>query len=180
MHNQNLLNEYFSTKWKPNSNIHTYSGPAVIAQKISAHEQVLDVGCGQNPFKTLLPNVVGIDPAFAEADVHCTIEQFETDQRFDVATCLGSINFGTEQTIRTQIAKVVSLLKPQARIYWRLNPGRKDHADPACEQVPFFPWTLDFLNELAAEHGFRQQNAQTESGASLGKDVVRLYAEWHR
>lgn len=180
MHNQSLLNEYFSTKWKPNSNIHTYSGPAVIAQKISPSESVLDVGCGANPFKALLPNVVGIDPAFAEADVHCTIEQFETDQQFDVATCLGSINFGTEQTIRTQIAKVVSLLKPQARVYWRLNPGRKDHADPACEQIPFFPWTLDFLNELAAEHGFRQENAQTESGASLGKDVVRLYAEWHR
>lgn len=152
----------------------------MIAQKIAPDEQVLDVGCGQNPFKSLLPNVLGIDPAFAEADVRCTIEQFETDQRFDVATCLGSINFGSQETIETQVAKVVSLLKPRARIYWRLNPGRKDHPDPACEQVPFFPWTLEYLNALAEKHGFRQLNTQTESGASLGRDVVRLYAEWHR
>lgn len=152
----------------------------MIAQKIAPHEQVLDVGCGQNPFRALLPNVVGIDPAFEQADVHCTIEQFETDQLFDVATCLGSINFGSRDTIELQVAKVVSLLKPAARIYWRLNPGRKDHADPACQQIPFFPWTLEYLNELAVSHGFRQENAQVESGASLGKSVVRLYAEWHR
>ncbi|WP_353482426.1 class I SAM-dependent methyltransferase [Haliscomenobacter sp.] len=180
MHNQSLLNEYFSTKWKPNSNIHTYSGPSVIAQKIASHEQVLDIGCGQNPFRALLPNVVGIDPAFEQADVHCTIEQFETDQLFDVATCLGSINFGSRDTIELQVAKVVSLLKPCARIYWRLNPGRQDHADSACQQIPFFPWTLEYLNKLADKHGFRQENAQVESGASLGKSVVRLYAEWHR
>ena len=175
-----MLNEYFGTKWKPNSNVHTYSGPVAIAQKISAGEAVLDVGCGQNPFKTLLPNVVGIDPAFTEADVQCTIEEFETDQRFDVATCLGSINFGTEETIRSQVAKVVALLKPQARIYWRLNPGRRDHQHSDCEAIPFFPWTLEFLNDLAVEHGFVQENTQTEAGASLGKDVVRLYAEWRR
>jgi hypothetical protein len=180
MHNQSLLNEYFGTKWKPNSNIHIYSGPAVIAQKISPNETVLDVGCGANPFKQLLPFVTGIDPAFDQADVKCTIEQFETDQLFDVATCLGSINFGSEPTIRLQVAKVVSLLRPRARIYWRLNPGRKDHADPSCESIPFFPWTLEFLNKLATEYGFDQENAQTESGASLGRDVVRLYAEWHR
>lgn len=180
MHNQNLLNEYFSTKWRPNSNIHTYSGPNAIAQKINPEEHVLDVGCGANPFKSLLPNVVGVDPAFKEADFRCTIEEFKTHQRFDVATCLGSINFGTEETIRAQVSKVVSLLKPTARVYWRLNPGRKDHADPACEAVPFFPWTLELLEQLATEHGFRQENAQTESGASLGRDVVRLYAEWHR
>lgn len=180
MHNQSLLNEYFATKWKPNSNIHTYSGPSAIAQKIPRTAQVLDVGCGNNPFKALLPCVLGIDPAFDQADVKTTIEDFETAQRFDVATCLGSINFGTEETIRKQVSKVVSLLRPHAVVYWRLNPGRKDHADAACEAVPFFPWTMEFLNELAAEHGFRQENAQTEAGSNSGKDVVRLYAEWHR
>lgn len=141
---------------------------------------MLDVGCGENPFKALLPNVLGIDPAFSQADVMCTIEEFETAQRFDVATCLGSINFGSEETIRAQVAKVVSLLRTSASVYWRLNPGRRDHRDPSCEEIPFFPWTLEFLNDLATEHGFRQENVQTESGSSSGKDVVRLYAEWHR
>jgi hypothetical protein len=180
MHNQSLLNEYFGTKWKPNSNIRTYSSPIVIAQKILANKTVLDVGCGANPFKELLPFVTGIDPAFDQADVKCTIEEFVTDQLFDVATCLGSINFGSEETICLQVTKVVSLLKPAASVYWRLNPGRKDHADPSCESIPFFPWTLEYLNELAVSHGFRQENALVESGASLGNSVVRLYAEWHR
>jgi len=178
MHNQSLLNEYFRTKWRSNGN-NTYSGPEAIAKKISPELWLLDVGCGANPFKSLLPCVIGIDPAFDQADVACTIEQFATDQRFDVATCLGSINFGTESTIRDQVAKVVSLLRHSARIYWRLNPGRRDHVDPACEQIDFFPWTFEFLHQLAVEHGFEQSNEQTESSTS-GREVVRLYAEWHR
>ena len=67
---------------------------------------------------------------------------------FDVATCLGSINFGSIDVISKQIAKVVSCLKPKSRVYWRLNPGRQDHPNRFCENIDYFPWTLEIHNLL--------------------------------
>lgn len=155
---------------------YTYSAYSTLAQKVQPNEWVLDVGCGANPFKQLLPNVVGIDPARDEADVKIAIEEFKTDQLFDVAMCLGSINFGDRSDIEPAIQRVVDLLKPTSRIYWRLNPGRQDHACGDCERIKFFPWTHDILREFADRHGYTQTNEQQETNGR----VVRLYAEWHR
>lgn len=176
MHNQSFLNEYFGRHWQPSTDAFTYSGYKVIAAKIQPHELVLDVGCGRNPFKRLLPHVTGVDPAFQEADHNCTIEQFIPPQLYDVALCLGSINFGNDHVINCQVAKVIDCLRPQARIYWRLNPGRADHANSLCTQIDFYPWTHQRLRDLAAQHGFEQSNEQVEGNGR----VQRLYAEWHR
>lgn len=176
MHNQTFLNEYFAESWKPSEDAYTYSAYATLAQKVQPHEWVLDVGCGGNPFKRLLPNVVGIDPARDEADVKVAIEDFTTDQRFDVAMCLGSINFGYHADIERAISCFVQFLKPQSRVYWRLNPGRRDHACGDCEKIEFFPWTHEILAEFAGQHGYTQTNPQFESNGR----VIRLYAEWHR
>ena len=176
MHDQSFLNEYFSQHWQPTTDAFTYSAYSAVAAKIQPHEEVLDVGCGSNPFKALLPRVTGIDPAFDQADIKCTIESFRPMKLYDVALCLGSINFGDHTVINRQIAKVIDCLKPQARVYWRLNPGRTDHANTECLAVPFYPWTHEKLQKLALYHGFEQRNEQTE-----GNDrVQRLYAEWHR
>lgn len=176
MHNQEFLNRYFAESWKPSEDAYTYSAYATLAKKVLPNQSVLDVGCGGNPFKQLLPNVVGIDPARDEADYKVAIEDFETDQRFDVAMCLGSINFGDMEDIAPAVAKVVSLLKPKSTVFWRLNPGRHDHACGDCQTIKFFPWTHDILREFADQHGFTQSNEQQESNGR----VVRLYAEWHR
>lgn len=176
MHNQEFLNRYFAESWKPSVDAYTYSAYSTLAKKVLPNEWVLDVGCGGNPFKQLLPNVVGIDPARNEADYKVAIEDFETDQRFDVAMCLGSINFGDNSDISIAINRVVSLLKPKSRIFWRLNPGRKDHSSKDCEQIKFFPWTHSILKQFALEHGYTQSNEQSETNGI----VVRLYAEWCR
>jgi len=176
MHDQEFLNLYFSKHWIPADTSRLFSDTDAIGQKIKGTERVLDVGCGQNKFKVILKNVVGVDPAFDQADYKMTIEQFETDQLFDVALCLGSINFGSEEVISRQICKVVSLLTPHARIFWRCNPGRHDHPDPLCRQVEFFPWTFEKLNTFAKQHGFEQLNCNEE----VSGKTIRLYAEWHR
>ena len=121
-------------------------------------------------------NIIGIDPAFDQADVKCTIEEYVPDRLFDVATCLGSINFGTIETIEEQIDKVVSCLKPVSRIYWRLNPGRKDHNNEECNQVPFFPWTFEILRQFAVTHNYIQTVEEFDAHVSR----PRLYAEWHK
>jgi hypothetical protein len=69
MHNQEFLNSYFAESWKPSEDAYTYSAYSTLAKKVQPEQWVLDVGCGGNPFKKLLPNVVGIDPARDEADL---------------------------------------------------------------------------------------------------------------
>ena len=170
--NQIELNNYFSTHWRGHLNIYNYSGLS-LAKKIKPDEWVLDVGCGINAFKPLIANLVGIDPAFGQADYQTTIEDFETEQRFDVAFCLGSINFGNETTIKKQITSIVNLLKPTARIYWRVNPGLKDHGNPECRQINFFPWTKTLLRDYATEYGFTVQNIRDDLNN-------RIYCEWLR
>ena len=149
-----------------------YSGLS-LSKKIKPDESVLDVGCGINPFKKLLNDVIGIDPAFPQSDYQTTIEDFKTEKRFDVALCLGSINFGAEETIKNQIKCVVNLLNPVARIYWRCNPGRQDHGNKECKEIDFFPWSEILLDQYAKEFGFKLIDLKQDTNN-------RIYAEWTR
>lgn len=173
--NQNYLNYYFGTVWhKHSSPIDKFekSGRSLI-NKILPEESVIDVGCGVNPFKNLIPNLIGIDPAFDQADCKCSIEDFQTQQKFDVAFCLGSINFGDADHIERQIEKVISLLKPEARIYWRCNPGQQDHPSEECKNINFYPWSLQEHVRLSEKFGFTLVECMWENDR-------RLYAEWKR
>ena len=175
-HDQAALNRYFSEYWVPNHRDGQLTNHARLSKMIKNTERVLDVGCGQNDFKKYGIDVWGIDPAFDEADEKCTIEEYQPQELFDVATCLGSINFGEESVISAQIAKVVSCLKPNARVYWRLNPGRKDHPHPECESVPFYPWSFERLRNFAYQHGFQQ----VEESVERDDHSIRLFAIWVR
>lgn len=174
MHDQQKLNEYFSKYWSPakNRGISSYQS---IAQKIDKHAFILDVGCGSNPLKDLFPNLIGIDPAFDQAHFKCTIEEYQPNKLFDIALCLGSINFGNIDIIENQIAKVVNCLKLNSKIYWRLNPGRQDHDNEKCKDIIFFPWTLEILEEFAVKYNYIQLG-QLENHATQ----PRYYAEWKR
>ena len=172
--NQEYLNNYFSTIWyKTDSRLDKYDKTGLsLADKIKPGERVIDVGCGTNPFKNLIPHILGVDPAFDQADFKCTIDEFQTDDRFDVAFCLGSINFGTVDDIERQIAKVISLLKPNARIYWRCNPGLHDHANEECKNINFYPWTINEHVRLADKFNAVLIECCFDTPR-------RLYAEWN-
>lgn len=170
--NQQELNNYFRTNWRGQFNQYLFTG-SDLSKKIQPDEWVLDVGCGINPFKTLISNLVGIDPAFEQADHQTTIEDFVTEQRFDVAFCLGSINFGSEENIKNQIRCVVQLLKPCSRIYWRCNPGLRDHGNKQCNDIDFFPWSQKLLNKYAQEFGFTVIEIREDFNN-------RIYCEWAR
>jgi len=168
--NQIELNDYFRTVWKPNLDQYIYSGYSLI-DKVKDHEWVLDVGCGINPFKGKIKNLIGIDPVTDQSDVKTTIEEYQTDQRFDVAFCLGSINFGSHDNIVRQIAHLDQLLTPHARIYWRCNPGRKDHGNSQCELIDFFPWSKKKHFELSAQFGYILTDFKWDTNN-------RMFAEW--
>ena len=173
--NQNYLNEYFHTVWhRKNGSLDNLekTGWALI-NKINPGESVIDVGCGANPFKGKIPNLIGFDPAFDQADVKCTIEEFTSDEKFDVAFCLGSINFGDVADIERQIAKVITLLKSKARIYWRCNPGAQDHGNEECKEISFYPWTMEEHVRLAELFKFKLVECSWDTRN-------RIYAEWTR
>ena len=169
---QHQLNNYFKTHWRGHLNIYNYSGLS-LAKRIKPEEWVLDVGCGLNAFKHLITNLVGIDPAFSQADYQTSIEDFKTDIKFDVAFCLGSINFGNEHNILNQINCVNNLLKSNARIYWRVNPGLKDHGNKECHDIEFFPWSKKLLHEYAIKFNFTVKDFKQDLNN-------RLYCEWAR
>lgn len=175
MHNQQFLNNYFSSVWNRDISKYIYSGYAIL-EKIHSMDYVIDVGCGDNPFKEKINNLLGIDPANPNADIISTIEDFETNTKFDIALCLGSINFGTDAIIANQIHKVNSILNKNASIYWRLNPGLYDHGNPDHMNIDFYQWNFPKLKFFAELYGFKQSNCAIDTD---GK-VIRLYAEWHR
>ena len=175
MHDQKFLNEYFGKVWQPTTDKYLYSGFGLVS-KIKEDEWVLDVGCGHNEFKGKIKNLVGIDPGCKQADVVTTIEDYKPDRLFDVAFCLGSLNFGQGDIVPNQISKVVSCMKPKSRIYWRVNPGLYDHDSKLCEKCDFYPWDSELLDFFAVQHGYKCVTIQDDSN---GKNY-RLYAEWVR
>ena len=166
------LNNYFATIWKSNIDQYKYSGWALV-NKIQPGESVIEIGCGYNEFSDRIPNLIGIDPANDQADYRLSVEGFHSDTQFDVAFCLGSINFGNEETILNQINHMIRLLKPTARIYWRCNPGYADHGNEECKNINFYPWTIEKHAELAEQFGFKLAVVCWDSDD-------RIYAEWIR
>lgn len=178
MLDQQHLNNYFGKIWSQRDRSldqYQYSGYALV-DKVLPGQRVVDVGCGFNPFKNYIPNLIGVDPAFDQADFRMTIEEYAQVhyiQRFHVAFCLGSINFGTQEDIERQIACVIKILhRKDAKIFWRCNPALADHGNAECETVPFYPWSFDEQVRLAELFGFSIVEMDWDNGN-------RIYAEWH-
>lgn len=73
---QEQLNYYFGNVWRLNHysiEEFKYTGLGLTNQILET-DRVIDIGCGPNPFKGLIKNLVGIDPAFPEADYQLSLE----------------------------------------------------------------------------------------------------------
>ena len=79
---------------------------------------VIDIGCGKNCFKGLIPNLIGLDVAnYPEADFNMSLEEVYDRNIFqhgsaDVIMALGSLNFGTFDNIISQFGKAIDWMKP--------------------------------------------------------------------
>jgi hypothetical protein len=175
---QSVITDFFVKSAEHHNNRHQYltqwqhSGYALI-KKISLDENVIDIGCGRNLFKPLLPNLIGVDPATDEADYKIPFLEFDTDQKFDVALCLGSVQFGTLDNIKEHLYKINSLLTPNGRIYWRCN-GNTGTPDW------FFKWTFELHQELSTEFGYTLNECKWDYYSPDHDQSYRIYAEWIR
>ena len=173
MNTKAIVKEYFGKHWTSRTSTYRYSSCETIASKIATHETVIDVGCGNNEFKPHIKHLTGIDLVNPAADICVDLDEYEPDQLFDVAICLGVIQYGDENDITRQIAKVGSILKPSARIYWRSNMAVRDHKHEMVNLVPYYPWSIDEHHRFARMFGWTID--------FIDEDLYgRLYAEWRR
>jgi len=170
--NPDLL-KYFADNWQPDYTKFKYSGWALL-DKIKEDDQILDIGCGYNLFKKHFGNrLYGIDPANNKADQVIAWEDYKLHKKFNVFFVLGSINFGHEKYVESQIAKLSRETKIGDRIYWRQNPGTGDHPWKGVEEVQFYPWSFDKNKEWADKYNFTINELLQDTGN-------RIYTEWTR
>ena len=175
LHKMNIkatVKEYFGKHWTSRTSTYKYSNHS-IAEKIKQHERVIDIGCGFNEFKPIIENLVGIDIVNPKADVVVDLEHYKSKDKFDVALCLGSIQYGDDNDMTRQIGKVANILKPTSRIYWRSNTGVRDHKNEMVKIVPYYPWTKQKHEQYAKQFGFKVDFIADDSHG-------RIYAEWSR
>ena len=171
-YNREWLRDYFTNDWTGSLDNFYWTGWRLV-DEIQDGETVLDVGCGTNPFKGKIKNLHGIDITNIGSDEQVAIEDYKPETKFDVAFCLGSINFGDWNTIVTQInALTRNCLKEKSRIYWRLNPGRRDHDNDRVGEVPFFNWNINHHIMLTQLNGFQVTEWMPDNN--------RIYAKWER
>tara|TARA_B100000965_G_C19253222_1_gene609689 strand:- start:94 stop:609 length:516 start_codon:yes stop_codon:yes gene_type:complete len=170
MHQNNSSEFYLNHNWTPNYDIFTYSGWA-LKDKIKTKDQILDIGCGYNLFKEHFGSrIYGIDPYNIKADQLITWEDYKLHKEFNVFFILGSFNFGDENYVESQIAKLSNDTKTGDRIYWRQNPGIYRIEN---KEVNLYPWTLDKNKEWANKYNFTINELLEDTGD-------RIYAEWTR
>ena len=153
------MDSYFNGIWKDtNYEYLEHSGYSLVDyvndQKPSS---VLDVGCGYNKLKSLIPNLVGIDPFNDAADIKVSVENYKSAP-YDIALCLGSINFGGEEHIDYQIDKLHLLWRRKA--IFRVNPGIP-HAG-WDDFIEWYQWTPEKIKDIAKQYNYNLECLKME------------------
>jgi len=144
-----VLSNYFSKVWQPETKKFKYSGLAIIDEVNAMNpDNVIDIGCGYNEFKGKIQNLTGIDPYNDRADISVHTLDYKADVEYDVAICLGSINFGSSDKILGELENVVSMVRSGGFLYFRVNPGIQ-HDKPEAKWINFYDWDPIFISNAA-------------------------------
>lgn len=153
--------DYFSGKWSDASlDTYQFSGWNLIDKVNSLNpDRVLDIGCGFNRFKGKINNLVGIDPYNDCADCKCSVEEYDGPPA-DVVLCLGSINFGDEETIDHQLEIVDSLFTKYA--FFRVNPGIAHSWSADWKDIIWFKWTVEKIHQVSKKYKYNLTTLEEE------------------
>jgi len=159
------LHQFYGPDWNTrdtNLDQYEYSGYS-LGEVIRAAERVIHVNCGNNPFRGMISNFLGIDPTNPNADLVISLENYVATHRttrYHVAFCLDAFT-GTEDYIRSQIALLMQVMqKRDIRIYWRTTTAG-DH-----------PWTFDMHRRLAEQFDYHVLEAVYDANNTI-------FAEWN-
>lgn len=156
---------FFGRIWKPKTESHKFTGWDIVNVVNEKNpKRVLDYGCGYNQFKDKIPGLIGIDPYNDSADFMVDIFEFRDDlESFDAIIVLGSLNFNSQDELESRMKKLVSFLKPGGYMYFRANPGIQW---PNGKYVDIFPWTFEFVVNLAKDNNLSVELFKKDAGAN--------------
>ena len=166
------IDEKYSTRfwgggvWQPRTDVYQYTGWGIV-DEINKHKpnRVLDVGCGYNPFKPRIPNLVGIDKFNNSADYMVDILEYNVEPNtFDAVIVFGSINFGEYADIAARFRKVFELTAPGGRVYVRANPGESHKNGP---WIQIYPWDFETAHRIANENSVSLVTFKKDNGNRL-------------
>ena len=144
-----VLKNYFGSVWQAETKKFKYSGLAIIDEVNGMNpDNVIDIGCGFNEFKGKIQNLTGIDPYNDRADICIHTLDYKPEVEYDVAICLGSINFGSSDKILGELENVAGMVKSGGFLYFRVNPGIQ-HDKPAAKWINFYDWDPVFISNAA-------------------------------
>lgn len=112
---------------------------------------VLDVGCGKNPFKGKVKNVIGVEPGvWGNADMQLDLEGahdlFKRD-KFDWVLAIGILHHHNTEDIHIMINQLMDLVKVGGKVACLCKPYDKDSEAPYL-----YPWTFETTNILTKEY----------------------------
>lgn len=169
---EKYMGRFFGEIWQPETDKYQYSGWGLVDLINKKNPvAVLDFGCGYNPFKGRINNLVGIDPFNNQADYMVDILEFAVEpETYDHIIVFGSLNFGDRNDIEIRFAKLNELLMPGGRMYFRANPG---YLWPKGPYVDIFPWSFEVAYELAKTHGLTLEKFKKDNGDRLYFEVYK-------
>ena len=112
---------------------------------------VLDLGCGDNQYKEHIINLIGIDITNERADIITDISSLPyEDNSVDACLCYGSINFGDDNLIYTQLTEMNRVLKNGGISVFRGNIHKSD-------MIPYYIWTEEKIHYWTEKFNFSLQ-----------------------
>ena len=85
-------------------------------------------------------------------------------ESFDHIIVFGSLNFNSRDEIDNRFEKLVSVLMPGGKMYFRANPGI---LWPTGPYVDIFPWTFEIAYELAQKHDLELETFKKDNNDRL-------------
>lgn len=163
---ERYTHRFFKEIWKPRTNDYDYTGWNLVDEINAVNPiMVLDVGCGYNPFKGKIQNLIGIDPYNSAADYEVDILEYKvTPESHDVILALGSINFNSRDEIEERFAHCVNLLKKNGKFYIRANPGIPHKTGP---WVDIFPWSFEIVKQFEERFNLKLETFKRDANNRL-------------
>lgn len=139
---------------------------------------IIDVGCGTNPYKEHVNNLIGLDAAnYPEADINLSAEEVHQLNIFqnncaDVVLALGSINFGSRQDVEHQLRICVDWCKPGGYIVCRARLN--DHTELNRKKGFIqYGWKVEDIYDITNKFGdvefYREPEIETAAGGARPK-----------
>ena len=112
-------------------------------------ELVIDAGCGHNPWKNKVNNLIGFDfnPSKTGSDYTCTYQEFDKHVETgsaDFVFCLGSIL--TDKDVSQELELVNKWLKPGGYLVMRVRADMNDDSIGA--------WDMEKINQVQEQYNY--------------------------